>query len=97
MFDLTPAFVDCGADVDELLVYRVGEIVLIRGTTADPTKAAEPGRIATFLGYDVGGRVGRESQKVLAIEILLKVAGAKQVQWIDGESRITVVSKGFSC
>ena len=51
-FDLTPAFVDCGVDIDELLVYRVGEIVVIRGTTSDADKAANAGRIATVLGYD---------------------------------------------
>jgi osmotically-inducible protein OsmY len=134
VFDLTPAFVDCGVEIEELLVYRVGGIVLIRGTTRDAEKAADAGRIATFLGYDrvanlikviddrsvdalieargrrqldlepmlngckfhidstlgvvnVGGRVRREAQKPLAIEILLKVAGVKQVQWIDGERR----------
>jgi osmotically-inducible protein OsmY len=50
--DLTPAFVDCGVDVDQLLVYRVGGIVVIRGTTSDADKAANAGKIATFLGYD---------------------------------------------
>ena len=132
--DLTPPFVDCGVDVDQLLVYRVGGIVLIRGTTGDSAKAAEAGRVATFLGYDrvanlirvidkpaadrsieerghleldlapmlegckfhidstlgvvaVGGSVGHESQKALAIEILLEVSGVKQVHWIDGERR----------
>ncbi|HEX9163147.1 MAG TPA: BON domain-containing protein [Thermoanaerobaculia bacterium] len=128
MFDLTPAFVDCGVDIKELLVYRVGGIVLIRGTTADPAKAAEAGRIATFLGYErvanlirvidepavdgaieargrleldlepmlagcrlhvgstrgavlVGGTVGGEAQKALAIEVLLRVSGVKEVHW----------------
>jgi osmotically-inducible protein OsmY len=128
VFDLTPAFVDCGADIEELLVYRVGGIVLIRGTTDDATKAADAGRIATFLGYHrvanlirvidepaadrlietrgqlnldlepmlagckfhidsalgvvrVGGRVIREAQKALAIEVLLRVAGVKTVDW----------------
>jgi osmotically-inducible protein OsmY len=51
-FDLTPAFVDCGADVEQLLVYRVGGIVILRGTTSDAAKAADAGRIATVLGYD---------------------------------------------
>ena len=51
-FDLTPAFVDCGVDVDQLLVYRVGGIVVIRGTTNDADKAANAGKIATLLGYD---------------------------------------------
>lgn len=51
-YDLTPAFVDCGVDVDQLLVYRIGGIVVIRGTTVDADKAANAGRIATFLGYD---------------------------------------------
>jgi osmotically-inducible protein OsmY len=50
--DLTPAFVDCGAEIEQLLVYRVGEIVVIRGTTSDAEKAANAGRIATILGYD---------------------------------------------
>ena len=52
VFDLTPAFVDCGVEIDQLLVYRVGGIVLIRGTTDNATKAADAGRVATFLGYD---------------------------------------------
>jgi osmotically-inducible protein OsmY len=128
VFDLTPAFIDCGADIEELLVYRVGGIVLIRGTTSDATKAADAGRIATFLGYErvanlirvtdgaaddaliearghrqldlepmldgcrlsvdsslgivqVGGKVKREAQKTLAIEILLRVTGVKEVHW----------------
>ncbi|HSP14986.1 MAG TPA: BON domain-containing protein [Thermoanaerobaculia bacterium] len=128
VFDLTPAFVDCGADIEELLVYRVGGIVLIRGTTSDAAKAADVGRIPTFLGYDrvanlirvidegsadalieargrrqldlepmlqgckfqidstlgdvrVGGKVKREAQKFLAVEILLRVTGVKEVQW----------------
>jgi osmotically-inducible protein OsmY len=128
VFDLTPAFVDCGADIEELLVYRVGGIVLIRGTTSDAVKAADAGRIATFLGYDrvanlikvidepsvdalieargrrqldlepmlqgckfridstlgvvrVSGKVKREAQKALAIEILLGVTGVKGAHW----------------
>jgi osmotically-inducible protein OsmY len=130
VFDLTPAFIDCGADIEELLVYRVGGIVLIRGTTSDATKAADAGRIATFLGYErvanlikvtdevaddaliearghrqldlepmldgcrlrvdsslgivqVGGKVKREAQKTLAIEILLRVTGVREVHWIQ--------------
>lgn len=132
--DLTPIFVDCGVDVTQLLVYRVGGIVLIRGTTGDAAKAAEAGRVATFLGYDrvanlirvvdepaedrsieerghreldlepmlegcnfdidstrgavaVSGTVVRESQKALAIGILLDVKGVKQVRWMDGARR----------
>lgn len=50
--DLTADFVDCGADIDELLVLRVGGVVLIQGTTEDRTKAASAGQIATVLGYD---------------------------------------------
>ena len=50
--DLTAEFVDCGADIDELLVLRVGGVVLIRGTTDDGAKAASAGQIATLLGYD---------------------------------------------
>lgn len=128
VFDLTPAFVEQGADIDQLLVYRVGGIVLIRGTTGDAAKSANAARIATFLGYDrvanlirvvdepsvdasivarahhdldlepmlqgckfhvvlsrgaliVSGHVQNESQKSLAIEILSRVPGVKQIQW----------------
>lgn len=52
MLDLTATFADCGVDIDELLVYRISDIVLIRGTTVDRAKAAEAGRVATMLGYD---------------------------------------------
>jgi len=130
VFDLTPAFVDCGVDVDQLLVYRVGGIVLIRGTTDDASKALNAGRVATFLGYDrvanlirvvdrpaadaliesrgrlqldlepmlegctfhvdstvgvvvVGGTVVRDSQKDIAIQVLLRVKGVKEAHW-DG-------------
>ena len=128
VFDLTPAFLECGADVDELLVYRVGGIVIIRGTTGDASKAADAGRIATFLGYDrvanlirvvdepatdaqiaargqrqlelepmlvgckfhvdstlgvvqVRGTVRQAGQKSLAIEILHRLPGVKEVHW----------------
>lgn len=128
VLDLTPAFLAQGADIDQLRVYRVSGVVLIRGTTLDRAKAEDAGRIATFLGYDrvanlirvvdgpaadaliaargqraldlepmldgcrfhvdstlgvvqVGGRVRQEDQKSLAIGILHRVPGVKEVRW----------------
>ena len=49
--DLTSAFVDCGADIEGLVVLHVGGVVLIRGTTDDTAKAVSAGEIATVLGY----------------------------------------------
>jgi osmotically-inducible protein OsmY len=52
VFDLTPAFIEQGADIDDLLVYRVGGIVVLRGTTGDAVKATDAVEIATVLGYE---------------------------------------------
>lgn len=126
--DLTSTFVAHGADIEQLMVYRVSGIVLIRGTTLDRAKAAEAGRIATSLGYtrvanlisvvdgpaadaliatrgqraldlepmldgcrfqvtsSVGvvqlrGRVKTEEQQSLAIAIVERVPGVKEVHW----------------
>ena len=128
ILDLTTSFVDCGADIDELVVYRMAGIIVIRGTTVDAAKAAEAGRIAAQLGYDrvanlihvvdgpaadaliasrgqraldlepmlegcqfhvesvagvveVRGRVTRDDQKNLAVGILMRVPGVKEVHW----------------
>lgn len=126
--DLTPLFVARGADIDQLVVYRVSGVLLIRGTTLDRTKAADAGRIATSLGYtrvanlirvvdgpaadaliavrgqraldlepmldgcrfhvdsavgvvQISGRVRNEDQKSLAIGILKRLPGVKEVRW----------------
>jgi osmotically-inducible protein OsmY len=49
--DLTKLFRDGGINVDRLQVVEVGGIVVIRGRTLDPERAAEAGRFATSLGY----------------------------------------------
>jgi BON domain len=49
--DLTNIFVNGGIAVDRLLVYQIGDIVLIRGRTGDPAMAAEAGRFAVRSGY----------------------------------------------
>lgn len=49
--DLTSVFVAGGVTVDRLLVYQIGDIVLIRGRTGDPEMAAEAGRFAVRSGY----------------------------------------------
>jgi BON domain len=49
--DLTNIFVKGGITVDRLLVYEIGDIVLIRGRTGDPEMAAEAGRFAVRSGY----------------------------------------------
>lgn len=49
--DLTPLFIAGGIDVDRLLVYQVGDIVLIRGRTGDSALAAEASRFAQKQGY----------------------------------------------
>ncbi|HEV8658432.1 MAG TPA: BON domain-containing protein [Thermoanaerobaculia bacterium] len=49
--DLTPVFQGGGIDIDGLMVYKVGDIVLIRGRTSDTAMATEAGRFAKSLGY----------------------------------------------
>jgi osmotically-inducible protein OsmY len=51
VIDLTAAFVKNGVVIDELAVFQISDIVLIRGKTSDRTKAEEASRIATTLGY----------------------------------------------
>jgi osmotically-inducible protein OsmY len=50
--DVTPAFRDAGVDIDNLMVYQISGIILIRGTTADTAKAAQAGIVARNLGYE---------------------------------------------
>ena len=49
--DLTAAFITNGAVIEELAVYQISDIVVIRGKTSDITKAQEASRIAVTLGY----------------------------------------------
>ncbi|HSP14798.1 MAG TPA: BON domain-containing protein [Thermoanaerobaculia bacterium] len=49
--DLTDVFVAGGIEIDRLMVYKVSDIVLIRGRTSDVAAAAEAGRFAESLGY----------------------------------------------
>jgi osmotically-inducible protein OsmY len=49
--DLTGTFVRGGITIDRLLVFQIGGIVLIRGRTDDPLKAAEAGEFAVRAGY----------------------------------------------
>lgn len=50
--DVTAAFRSAGVDVDNLKVYRISGIVLIRGTTGERSKAEAAGRVARILGYE---------------------------------------------
>ena len=123
--DLTAVFRSSGVDVADLQVYEINGIVLIRGTSADRSKAENAGIIATNLGYArvanligfsavtrdvdivrfaegslvrqralegckfyldsvngvvrVGGSVYRELQKDVAIDLLRKIDGVKEV------------------
>ncbi|HEY3052702.1 MAG TPA: BON domain-containing protein [Thermoanaerobaculia bacterium] len=49
--DLTAVFRAGGIEVDKLLVYKVSDIVLIRGRTSNIVMAAQAGRFAKSLGY----------------------------------------------
>ena len=50
--DLTSSFRTAGlSDIDNLQVYEVGGIVIIRGRTDDGLKASEASRVASQLGY----------------------------------------------
>ena len=51
VIDLTAAFIKNGVVIDELAVYQISDILLIRGKTGDRSKAEEAGRMATTLGY----------------------------------------------
>ena len=51
VIDLTATFINNGVVIDELAVYQISDIVLIRGKTSDRSKAEEASRIATTLGY----------------------------------------------
>ena len=49
--NLTALFRSGGINVEGLLVYKISDIVLIRGRTSDLVMAAQAGRFATSLGY----------------------------------------------
>ncbi len=49
--DLTDSFLAGGIEIDRLMVYKISDIVLIRGRTSDVAAAAEAGRFAEALGY----------------------------------------------
>ncbi len=49
--DLTDIFLAGGIEIDRLIVYKISDIVLIRGRTSDVAAAAEAVRFAGALGY----------------------------------------------
>lgn len=49
--DLTAIFVAGGVTIDRLIVYQIGDIVLLRGRTDDPAMSAEAAKFATSRGY----------------------------------------------
>jgi osmotically-inducible protein OsmY len=49
--DLTATFLNGGVAIDNLLVYQIGGIVVIRGRTGDMAMARNAGRFATTRGY----------------------------------------------
>ncbi len=49
--DLTASFQAGCIEIDRLMVYKISDIVLIRGRTSDVAMAAEAGRLAKSLGY----------------------------------------------
>lgn len=49
--DLTATFQAGCIEIDRLMVYKISDIVLIRGRTSDVAMAAEAGRLAKRLGY----------------------------------------------
>ena len=49
--DLTSTFIRSGAVIEGLSAVQVSDIVVIRGKTADRTRAEEVSRIATTLGH----------------------------------------------
>ena len=123
--DLTAMFRSAGADITDLRVYQISDIILIRGTTADRGKAENASRLARNLGYQrvanlinvvepiadvnivrsaegslgrqraldgckfhidslngivrIGGSVDRELQKDVAVELLRRIDGVKEV------------------
>ena len=123
--DLTAVFRSSGVDIDDLQVYQINGIVLIRGTSADRGKADNAGTVAKNLGYQrvanliglagltkdvdivrfaegslvrqrslegckfyidslngivrIGGSVYREMQKDVAVELLRRIDGVKEV------------------
>ncbi len=51
VMDLTPGFIAGGVTIEGLLVYQVGDIVLLRGRTGDAALAADALRFAQEQGY----------------------------------------------
>jgi osmotically-inducible protein OsmY len=49
--DITPLFRSAGLPIENLQVYEVGGVVLIRGRSMDRAAAEEAGRIAVNLGF----------------------------------------------
>ena len=49
--DLTPAFIENGAVIEDLTAVAIGGIMVIRGKTSDKARAEDASRIATSLGY----------------------------------------------
>lgn len=59
--DLTSTFREAGASIDQLRVYEIAGVVIIRGRTPDKAEAAVASKIAQSLGY---GRVANLIQIV---------------------------------
>lgn len=49
--DLSAVFRAGCIEIDQLMVYKISDIVIIRGRTSDVAMAAEAGRLAKSLGY----------------------------------------------
>ncbi len=49
--DLTDVFRAGGIEIDRLMVFKISEVVLIRGRTSDTAMAARADRLAKSLGY----------------------------------------------
>jgi osmotically-inducible protein OsmY len=52
VLDLTTRFRDAGAQLEQLRVFELAGVVIIRGRANDRTQAEAVSRIATTLGYD---------------------------------------------
>ena len=49
--DLTDVFRAGGVEIDRLMVFKISDIVLIRGRTSNVAMAAQAGNVALSLGY----------------------------------------------
>ncbi len=97
--DLTAAFVAAGVTIDDLVVYQIADIVLIRGRTGSPARAAAAGRFAARSGYlrvanliEIVPEIGDAGIEELAhhrLEIARELRGcAFRIDSIDGSVRL---------